>query len=410
MLPSGLVLAGNSLLNSTDGNNVDSADVIAIPSTPAAFLAGIDGDGRIASMQMIALAPGGAGGTIVSIPVGSAAVVAEGEQPRRIVDSYANGGLDALVTDVEGLLNVTFTASAALGEFDLATLFGGLREVPVEFDRTVTTSENGVISEVIPAGRHTLDNRQVAQVLVANQGGSAESERLPIYKSLWVGVAESARGGATTQVADTTVAAASPTESTLPPQPAIEDFVQHVLTGEMQVWQFAAEPVARGAQNPLGSDMYALDRAEIIMVTASVAPSSVSSLLPSINVMIDSPFNDAAITREAVVRLSYLGVNIVLIREVETAPTQETLFEFNDEDLRSDLETYATVLGPLEIDRVNQRVEGVDARLVLGQSFVAFAESSPSDSLLTTPSSTVPEDLNTEDTDGDVETSDGLQS
>jgi anionic cell wall polymer biosynthesis LytR-Cps2A-Psr (LCP) family protein len=162
MLPSGLVLAGNSLLNSTDGNNVDSSDVISIPSTPAAFLAGIDADGRIASMQMIALAPGGSGGTIVSIPIGSAAVVAEGEQPRRVVDSYASGGLDALVTDVEGLLNVTFSARAALGEFDLATLLGGLREVPVEFDRTVTTSENGVVSEVIPAGRHTLNSRQVA--------------------------------------------------------------------------------------------------------------------------------------------------------------------------------------------------------------------------------------------------------
>jgi hypothetical protein len=255
-----------------------------------------------------------------------------------------------------------------------------------------------------------LNNRQVAEVLVANQGGSAESERLPIYKSLWVGVAESARGAVATQPIETTVPGESPTESTLPRQPTIDDFVQHVLTGEMQVWQFAAEPVSRGKQNPFGVDMYALDRAEIIMVTASVAPSSVSSLLPSINVMIDSPFNDAAVTREAVVRLSYLGINIVLIREVEMAPSQETVFEFNDRDLRRDLETYATVLGPLKLERVNQRVEGVDARLVLGQNFVAFAESSPSDDLLTIPSSTVPEDLNREDMDGDGEVSEELQS
>ena len=418
MLPSGLVLAGNSLLNSTDGNSVDSSEVITIPSTPAAFLAGIDADGRIASMQMIALAPGGAGGTIVSIPVGSAAVVADGEQPRRVVDSYATGGLDALVNDVEGLLNVTFTARAALGEFDLAALLGALREVPVVFDRTVTTSENGIVSEVIAAGRHVLDNRKVAEVLVANQGGAAESERLPIYKSLWVGVAESARGGLsagavpTTGPTESTIdsSVSSVTESTLPAQPTIEDFVRHVLTGEMQVWQFAADPVARGQSNPAGSDMYALDKAEIIMVTASVAPSSVSSLLPSINVMIDSPFNDAAVTREAVLRLSYLGINIVLIREVVATPAKETVFEFNDEELRGDLETYATVLGPLGFERVGQRVDGVDARLVLGQDFVAFAESSPSDDLLTAPSSTVAEDLNTEDIDGEVEQSSGLQS
>ena len=410
MLPSGLVLAGNSLLNSTDGNNVDSSDVVTIPSTPAAFLAGIDADGRIASMQMIALAPGGAGGTIVSIPVGASAVVAAGEQPRRVVDSYATGGLDALVTDVEGLLNVSFTASAALGAFDLAALLGAVREVPVEFDRTVTTSQNGVVSEVIPAGRHTLDNEGVAEVLVANQGGEPESERLPIYKSLWVGVAESARGGLSADVSTTIAPPTSATESSLPLQPSVADFVQRVLTGEMQVWQFAAQPVERGDGNPSGADMYALDRAEIIMVTASVAPSSVSSLLPSINVMVDSPFNDAAVTREAVLRLSYLGVNIVLIREVVATPAKETLFEFNDQDLRRDLETYATVLGPLGFDRVGQRIEGVDARLVLGQDFLAFAESSPSDGLLTTPSSTVPDDLNTQDTDEEGDTSDGLQS
>ena len=39
MLPSGLVLAANSLLHSTDGNSVDASNVTRIPSTPASLLA-----------------------------------------------------------------------------------------------------------------------------------------------------------------------------------------------------------------------------------------------------------------------------------------------------------------------------------------------------------------------------------
>lgn len=392
MLPSGLVLAGNSLLNSTDGNSVDSSNVITIPSTPAALLAGVNGSGTIASLQMIALAPGGAGGTIVSIPVGSSAVVAEGEAPRRVGDSYLSGGLEALVTEVEGLLNVTFTASAALGEVEMAQLFEGVKEVSVEFDRSVTTLLGGDIVEMVPAGRHTLTGDQVAAVLAASQTGGTEADRLPVFKSLWVGVAESGRV-ATSQ---STTSSSGATDSDLPVAPSIGDFMRHVLTGEMQVWQFAAAPVALGDANPSGSDMYALDKAEIIMVTASVAPSSVSSLLPSINVLIDSPFNDAAVTREAVLRLSYLGLNIVLVREVVATPVKETVFSYTDQELRQDLEGYATVLGSLKLDRVDQRVDGVDARITLGQDFVDFAKSSPSDGLISTPSSTVAEDLNKE--------------
>ena len=104
MLPSGLALAANSLLHSTDGDSVDTKNIITIPSTPAALLAVVDGNGFVASLQMIALAPGGRGGTIVSIPVGAASVVTSSEAPRRLGDAFLLNGLDGLTTDVEGLL------------------------------------------------------------------------------------------------------------------------------------------------------------------------------------------------------------------------------------------------------------------------------------------------------------------
>ena len=381
MLPSGLALAANSLLHSTDGDSVDSKNVMKIPSTPAALLAVVDGNGFVASLQMIALAPGGRGGTIVSIPVGAASVVAAGEAPRRLGDAFLLNGVDGLTTDVEGLLNVTFTAKAAVTEVEMAAMIAGERDVNVEIDRAVNTLLPSGIQEILPAGKHTLTSAQVAGILASNQAGAPESDRLPIIKSLWVGIA-----GAGLNIATTTTEVVG-TATTLVPALTVQDFLQRTLTGEVQVWQFAANAIPEGELNPTNSDMYALDKAEVIMVVASVAPSSVSSLYAAINVQIDSAFTDATITREAVLRLSILGVNVVLVREVTGEPVAETVVQYSDDPVRAEVESYSSIFGPLTPKRVTQQVEGVDARIVLGTNFRDFIAGQPSGGGITTSTS-----------------------
>ena len=381
MLPSGLALAANSLLHSTDGDSVDTKNIIKIPSTPAALLAVVDGNGFVASLQMIALAPGGRGGTIVSIPVGAASVVAPGEAPRRLGDAFLLNGIDGLTSDVEGLLNVTFTAKAAVTEAELAAMLVGERDVNVEIDRAVNTLLPTGIQEILPAGKHTLTSAQVAGILASNQAGAPESDRLPIIKSLWVGIA-----GAGLNIA-TTPSEVGVTVTTLAPALTVQDFLQRTLTGEVQVWQFAANAVSEGELNPTNSDMYALDKAEVIMVVASVAPSSVSSLYATINVQIDSAFTDATITREAVLRLSILGVNVVLVREVTGEPVAETVVQYSDDPVRTEVESYSSIFGPLSPKRVTQQVEGVDARIVLGTNFRDFIAGQPSGGGITTTTS-----------------------
>ena len=382
MLPSGLALAANSLLHSTDGDSVDTKNIIKIPSTPAALLAVVDGNGFVASLQMIALAPGGRGGTIVSIPVGAASVVAPGEAPRRLGDAFLLNGIDGLTSDVEGLLNVTFTAKAAVTEAELAAMLVGERDVNVEIDRAVNTLLPTGIQEILPAGKHTLTSAQVAGILASNQAGAPESDRLPIIKSLWVGIA-----GAGLNTVATTPSEVVVTATTLAPALTVQEFLQRTLTGEVQVWQFAANAIPQGDLNPTNSDMYALDKAEVIMVVASVAPSSVSSLYATINVQIDSAFTDATITREAVLRLSMLGVNVVLVREVSGEAVAETIVQYNDDPVRAEVESYSSIFGPLTPKRVTQQVEGVDARIVLGTNFRDFIAGQPSGGGITTTTS-----------------------
>ena len=389
MLPSGLALAANSLLHSTDGDSVDTKNIITIPSTPAALLAVVDGNGFVASLQMIALAPGGLGGTIVSIPVGAASVVTSSEAPRRLGDAFLLNGLDGLTTDVEGLLNVTFTAKAAVTETEMVAMLGADRAVNVEIDRAVNTLLPTGIQEILSAGKHTLTSAQVAGILASNQAGAPESDRLPIIKSLWVGVAGAglSTGTSTTDDASTTTSEVAGTATTLAPALTVQDFLQRTLTGEVQVWQFAANAIPQGDLNPTNSDMYALDKAEVIMVVASVAPSSVSSLYAAINVQIDSAFTDATITREAVLRLSMLGVNVVLVREVPGEPAVETVVQYNDDPVRAEVESYSSIFGPLAPKQVTQQVEGVDARIVLGTNFRDFIAGQPSGGGITTSTS-----------------------
>lgn len=390
MLPSGLVLSANSLLNSTDGDSVDASDVVRIPSTPAALLAVVDAGGLLASLQMVALAPGGIGGTVVSIPVNAAAIVGEGETPRRLYDSYLAGGIAALTGDVEGLLNVTFATSAAVTAGDLAPLLASITNVTVEFDRPVKGVLGGVVTDVLPAGRQSITAEQVAKALAAIEPNAAEADRLPLLKSLWVGVGASQRNPQIDLTTTSTGVIAGDTTSTALGAPTIDmkGFIDRLLAGQVQVWQFAGAAVEQGDANPNGLDWYALDRAEIILVTASVVPSSVSSLLASINVQIDSPFNDAAITREAVLRFMSLGVNIVLIREVTDPPQQATIAAIADVALESEVAGYASVLGAMEIHRQKVPVEGVDLRLTLGVDFENFVRANPSDALISASTTT----------------------
>jgi len=384
MLPSGLVLSANSLLNSTDGESVDASDIVRIPSTPAALLAVVDAGGLLASLQMIALAPGGVGGTVVSIPVNSAALVGEGEIPRRLYDSFLSGGITALTSDVEGLLNVTFTTGVAVTAGDLAPWLAAITNVKVEFDRPIRGVLGGVVTDVLPTGRQSFTAEQVAAALAAIEPNAAEADRLPMLKSLWVGVGASQRNPQIDLTATATGDVAGDTTTTAPTAPTIgmKEFIDRLLAGQVQVWQFAATALPQGDTNPNGLDWYALDRAEIILVTASVVPSSVSSLLASINVQIDTPFNDAAITREAILRFMSLGVNIVLIREITDPPEQATIAAIADVALESEVAGYAPALGAMEIHRQRVPVEGVDLRLTLGIDFENFVRTNPSDGLI----------------------------
>jgi hypothetical protein len=387
-LPLGVVAGANLLLNSSGGHSVDSNKQLKIPSTPTALLATVNDDNEVTTLTVFVLAPQGVGGTIISLAANTRAEVLGNEPPRRLADSYSQGGLAAIALDTEGALDVTFASAGALGAGDIAALLSIVPSIHAEFDQPVVNTTMStpppppvpVDTELFPAGAIELTPDQTASVLTAMRDGESESARLVRTKSIWTGVAAAVGGGV---AFDPTVLTATTIPDLVPTD--IASFIRLVFAGPVQVWQLDAE-ILSGIDNPLGIDLYALDRSEVLLLMASVAPSSLSGVNGGFAVQIDSPFSDVNISHAVVERLTYLGIGVALVREVAGPPTQETVFRYSDkaaiEGFQASLES---VLGSLKYDTIKQPVEGISAQIVLGQDFVDFIATSP-----TLPATTIP--------------------
>ena len=400
LLPVGGVIGARSLLNSSGGKRVDDSGALVIPATPAALLATVNDINQVTSLTAFVLAPSGIGGTIISLPVGTRAETIGGQAPHRVGDTYPQAGIEGMLLEVEGSLDVTFSVVGAVVRNDMAGVLNILPSIPVNFETpvvntamvmpdpaTTTTIKSrsskstettlppqpvAVDSEVFPAGEQTLTGDQAALVLYTQKAGEPELNRLAHIKAVWSGVAAAVGTGLAPEVAQFDPALVG---TELPNE--IGAFMRRVLGGPIQVWQLSAQPLV-GADNPLGIDIYSLDRFEVLMIMASVAPSSLSIANDTLAVQVDNPFNDANITHAIVERLSYLNVTVALIRNLTISPQQKTVVKTTtviaDELKKIGLDG---VVGPISYGKWKDPVQGIGAQIILGQDFVDFLASAP---------------------------------
>jgi hypothetical protein len=364
-LPGGLVLGANSLLNETGGNKVTTEATAVIPETPVELLVVTNARNEVASLALIAIAPGNKGGTIVSIPIGASADIAKGEAPRRIVDLYATGGLEAVRTDVENLLNISIVTADELTEAELATALGSVGNQSVTLPQPVVDGAVGAAPiTVLQAGSITVSPAQIAAGLAATQATVPEATRLPQVKALWTAVARAGLAEEETSTSTTVVAEVDAPTNTA-------EFMAALFAGRIDVWQFEATLMNDAVRNPTALDMYSLDGGEVLTVMASVAPSAMRITSTNISVMIDLPFNSMSYAKEAVTRLAFMGANVVLLRQTADPPTVRSIVYYNDAIARAEAENYVGLLGPLEYVESADVIEGVNLRIVLGNDFAA---------------------------------------
>ncbi len=370
MLPAGLVVGYSSVLNSGNGTNVNNVTTLKIPSTPVALFATVNASSEITSINVVALSGNSLGGTIVSLPAKSMAEVLEGEESRRVSDSYTGGDVLAFVADVEGILDVSFTTVGILKRSDLVELFNPIGPAEILLDSDVRNTEpDGTQRTVAKIGRTTVETTTLVDILLARQIDQTEAERFNHQKSVLTAIGNTVGLGLKVE----------PAVSTVEPPTDFKSFFQRLISGPIQVWQFAATAVPAGDLNPNSLDMYQLDAAEVTMIMASVAPTSKtgSDLTGQLSVQIDSPFNNAVVSREIVRRLMAKGLNIALVREVPGPPQEVTRVLYVDSNVLVGVENVANYIGEVSAGRTNERAQGIDLQIVIGATFAQFIESNP---------------------------------
>ena len=367
LLPITGIIAWRAIRDSNAAQGVISLPSRAVPLTPTAIFAVTDEENFLTSLTVMALTPEGAGGTVMVIPVGALVGGGPVGKPQRLADVYGSDGVEALQNAVEAMTNSQIEQIAVNGVDGTAELLARVGTVNATFSTDVTDTESKISDVIAKKGSVDLTPMEMSAVLAARDISVDEAGRHPSIKATWEGISAavgSGRPGAVPAVVIPDVGAQSPAD-----MPA---FMSALFAGPINIWQIDTERIIDAERNPKDIDVYRYNAGEVVMVMASVAPSAMVAVLPTLTVQVDSPFDDSTITQDSVFRILYMGTNVVLVRVVASVPPPVTIIKYSDEMDRAIAEPLSTMLGDVVFEKATERVDGVDIQIVLGDSFVTF--------------------------------------
>ena len=367
LLPVSVVVAWRAIRDSKAAEEVVALPSRELPTIPTAILAVTDEQNFLTSLNIIALTPEGAGGTVMILPVGLLVPGQPVGQPKRIADVYGSDGVDALRSAVESVTNSQIDLISVNGVDVTAELIARVGTTTPTYAADVTDTETDETRVVATAGINEFSPIQAAQVLAARDVAQVESTRIPNVKATWDAIAASIGAG----IIGAIPAAVVPDVGAQTPVD-MPTFMSALFAGPIKLWQFASERVNDAERNPQDIDVYGFNAGELVMVMASVAPSAMVAVFPTLSVQIDSPYADIAVTQDATFRMLYMGTNVILVRQVTSTPLPVTVIKYSDEMDRAIAEPLTTMFGEIVFEKATERVEGIDVQVILGDSFVNF--------------------------------------
>jgi len=367
LLPVSVVVAWRAIRDSKAAQEVVALPSSDLPTTPTAIFAVTDEQNFLTSLSIIALTPEGSGGTVMILPVGLMQPGQPAGQPRRLADVYGSDGVDALKAAVESVTNSQIDLIAVNGVDATGELIARAGTTAPTYAADVTDTETDATRIVATAGANQLTPIQAAQVLASRDVAQIESTRLPNVKATWDAIVAAIGTG----VIGAVPAAVIPDVGAQTPID-MPTFMSALFSGPMKVWQFGFERISDAERNPQDIDVYGFNAGEFVMVMASVAPSAMVAVFPTLSVQIDSPFADISVTQDATFRMLYMGTNVILVRQVTSSPPPITVIKYSDEMDRAMAEPLTTMFGEIVFEKATERVEGIDVQVVLGDSFVNF--------------------------------------
>ena len=366
-------VGATSLANSQAGRDASQGRLaqVRVPATPTALVAVIDDVGQLTSMAVLVLDPSGVGGSIVSIPATADSTLDLGDDRHPVAETLEVQGVEAFVLEAEAMTALSFDVVELTTAERLADLVGRLGTVDVELP--VDVVDDGESAPIAVAGQVTLTPDEVAAVLTASTEFEPAHESEPAREAVWAAIAS--RVGAGTGSADPV-----PSGMDTPTPADLDEFVDRLFAGRVgaRALSFAVPPDER---NPRDVDVVVLDRAEVLLVFAQIAPGRVAAPNESLAFRIEAVFseadlanagfNNADAARDVINRLLFVQANVVsVVTGGDRAPEVSRAYVSDASMLDQVEEGWSLLLGEVEVEAADFEIPGVDAVIVLGMSYL----------------------------------------
>jgi len=390
-LPLLVIKASRTIANSKAGRTATTVPppTATVPDTPAALLVEVGPDGTVAGLTLLGLDASGHGGGVIVVPAGTEWFVAGAAHPVRLASAFDNGGgLAAQREALEGVLGITTSVAEQVDEQGLAALLAPYAPLHVKLDdRVLDTDSSGQERVLYPAGTVDLSAAEAAHVLLAKGPNESEVARLPRTVAVWDAVlASHAKAVSTSTTAGPSGAFSVNGDTDQPATVAAQ--LAAIAGGDATVHQLTVRPVLDAVENPDGVDLLAPDNTSQKLLMAEVLPGAISPANSDIRFRLVNATGDPAMLEAAVGRLVFVGANVITVNEAPS-PTKETVIEYQDESRKAEATRYMPVVGPSVVRLTTDRIDGIDATLVLGQDFATFIEAEEAKTAATSTTTTV---------------------
>ncbi|HSJ91676.1 MAG TPA: hypothetical protein VK917_06385 [Ilumatobacter sp.] len=393
----GLSVVGlETLADSTAGHRAseEGQPVVAqrLPFTSTALLGVADEDGRLTTLVVGVLESDGTGGSIVQIPVAADPSSGNADTLAPIDAVFTVAGPIAFREAVERLTGLSFDVIEITDQQRFSQLLTPLGDMDVDLPGAVRDAST---AETWEPGPQLMTAPGAARLVTATDPEVPGWGYEPARAAVWEAVAERVGAG---------IGSASPVavDTDLPVPGSTDEFLDRLFAGptEVRVLQFrpvdateAAERVGPPYREAFGADVadtvVLLDRAEMLMVFGGIAPARLGAPLDAPIFRVVNGFDDgdtevvgklpADLTRTVVNVLMFTKVNVVsVVDRADTDVPAVTQVRVSDPDLLDGLAgVYEPHFGELEVVRTDAAIDGIDAEIVLGRSFIERLAADP---------------------------------
>jgi hypothetical protein len=345
-----LVTGTDAIRQYTAAKRADAGlPVETVPDTPTAMFATVDADNQLTSVAVFVLDPSLTGGSIVDVPINVDATQGVGEERLGLAQAYEQDGPTGLVQAVESALSMSV---------DYFTVDDPAKAAGVLLPAGATTVDlpSAVAGTELQAGSQTLDSGQLAKVLTTTSSKEKVAQRTPNIDAVWTSVAQAVGTGKAPATMPAGVG-------------SFEDLATRLFAGPVGARGLPVSDFAPKTPNVEGKDLALLDRAEQLMVFASIAPGSMSRPADGLAVRIVAPPGSEARVKDAIAILLYSGYNIASV-DLTGTPRDTTEVLVYDDTSKSTVDGLKPYFGDFTYGKPTSQPDGIEVTIELGNDFI----------------------------------------